>query len=201
MKIIGLTGGIACGKSTLAGMLKEIGAYVIDADKISRQLTQPGGKALPALRDTFGEFVFYPDGTLNREVLAGIVFQNEEERKKLNAVMHPLIEARMREKIETSRKMGVLVVVLDVPLLFEEGLEALADVTVCATAPLALQLERLYKRSGLCEEQAMRRIKSQIPVSEKEKLADIVIHTDCSEDELRRQVQTLYHEWAAVENP
>lgn len=195
MKIVGLTGGIACGKSTMAEMFRCLGASVIDADKISRQLTAPGGEALPSIREAFGEFVFFPDGTLNREVLADIVFQNEEERKKLNGLMHPLVDRRVREKIEVCRKMGTLVVVLDVPLLFEVGVNTLADVTICASAPQELQIQRLAQRSGLSRERALHRIHSQMPLSEKEKLADLVICTDCSETELRQKVQDLYHQW------
>ena len=195
MKIVGLTGGIACGKSTMAQMFKELGASIIDADKISRQLTLPGGEALESIREAFGDFVFYPDGTLNRSVLADIVFQSGEEREKLNALMHPLVDRRVREKIETCRKMGALVVVLDVPLLFEVGVDALADITLCASSPQEVQIERLRKRSGLNREQAMRRIQSQMPLAEKEKLADVVVHTDCPEDELGKKVQELYHQW------
>lgn len=195
MKIVGLTGGIACGKSTLAIMLKDLGAYVIDADKISRELTVPGGAALPKIRETFGSYVFYPDGTLNRETLSAIVFNNEAERARLNSLMHPMIEAKIRKDIEICRKMGELIVVMDVPLLFEVGVDSLADVTLCASAPEEVQIERMRTRSGLNREQAIRRIKSQIPLQDKEKLADMVIRTDCPVEELRKQVQELYRQW------
>lgn len=197
MKIVGLTGGIACGKSTLAEMFRELGASIVDADEISRRLTRPGGEALPALKETFGEFAFYPDGTLNRAVLGDLVFRNPEERKKLDAVLHPMIQEEIEKQIETCRKMGALVVILDVPLLFETGLQELADTTVCASAPLEVQLERLYTRSGLNEEQAMHRIHSQAPVSEKEKLADVVVYTACPLEELRRKTRELYQQWLA----
>ena len=199
MKVIGLTGGIACGKSTISHMLRELGAKVIDADQISHDLTRPGGDGLPAIRKAFGDYVFYPDGDLNRNTLASIVFQNPEERQKLNDALHPLIVKRMQEALETRRKMGTLVVVMDVPLLFEVGLEGLADVTVCASAPQAKQLERLKKRDGLSLEQSMNRIASQWPVSEKEKLSDIVIHTDKPLDELQAEVHQLYHDWVSDE--
>lgn len=197
MKIVGLTGGIACGKTLLADMFKELGASIIDADKISRQLTLPGGEALPAIRESFGDFVFYPDRTLNREVLAEIVFQSEDERRKLDGLMHPMIDRRVREKIEICRKMGALVVILDVPLLFEVGVDSLADITICASSPQDVQIERLRTRSGLNKEQSMRRIDSQMPLAEKEKLADMVIHTNCPEQELRQLVHKLYQDWIA----
>ncbi|MEG2481758.1 MAG: dephospho-CoA kinase, partial [Clostridia bacterium] len=104
MKIIGLTGGIACGKTTVASMLKELGASVVDADQISRELTMPAGEALPALREAFGTLVFYPDGTLNRPVLAQLVFHNREELEKLNRITHPMIHQKLLAEIETCRK-------------------------------------------------------------------------------------------------
>lgn len=195
MKIIALTGGIACGKTTLANMLRELGAPVIDADAISRSLTAPGGKALPALREAFGGEVFQDGQTLNRAALAARVFQDPEQLRKLNAVTHPLIIERMQSEIERCRKSGAPVVVLDVPLLFETGLDRLADETVCVSAPLPVQLKRLTTRNGLTEEQAMRRIQSQMLLCEKEKLADRTISTDCPLEELRARMSRLYRQW------
>lgn len=200
MKIIGLTGGIACGKSTIAGILRGLGATVVDADAIYDNLTNPGGEALPRIRDAFGDFVFYPDDTLDRSTLSAIVFQNDEELSKLNAATHPLIQRRMLEEVEICRKMGVLVVVLDVPLLFETGMGSLADVTVCASAPFEKQIERLKTRSGLNREQALQRIHSQWPLSEKERRSDIVIHTDKPLAELTQEVHKLYLEWSKPED-
>lgn len=198
MKIIGLTGGIACGKTTVAEMLEELGAVIIDADAISHQLTAPGGDALPAIREAFGRLVFFPDGTLNREVLAALVFSNEEERKTLNSITHPMILARLEEEIATCRKMGTLIVVLDVPLLFEVGAERLADITVCATSPEEVQIERMRTRSGLNREQALKRIQSQMPVARKEALSDVVLDTNKPLSELQKAVQQLYQTWTAA---
>lgn len=197
MKIIGLTGGIACGKTTVATMLKELGASIIDADAISHELTAPGGEALPAIREAFGRLVFFPDGTLNREVLGALVFSNEAERETLNRVTHPLILNRLKEDIETCRKMGAVIVVLDVPLLFEVGAEKLADLTVCTTSPEEVQIERMRTRSGLGREQAIKRIESQMPLSEKEARADVVLDTNKPLDELQQEVLKLYNAWKA----
>lgn len=197
MKIIGLTGGIACGKTTVADMLKELGASIIDADAISHELTAPGGEALPGIREAFGRLVFFPDGTLNREVLGALVFSNEAERETLNKVTHPLILNRLKEDIETCRKMGALIVVLDVPLLFEVGAEKLVDLTVCTTSPEEVQIERMRTRSGLGREQAIKRIQSQMPLSEKEARADVVLDTNKPIDELQQEVLKLYNAWKA----
>lgn len=197
MKIIGLTGGIACGKTTVANLLRELGASIIDADAISHELTAPGGEALPAIREAFGRLVFFPDGTLNREVLGALVFSNEAERETLNKVTHPLILNRLKEDIETCRKMGAVIVVLDVPLLFEVGAQALADITVCTTSPEEVQIERMRTRSGLGREQAIKRIESQMPLSEKEALADVVLDTNKPLDELQQEVLKLYNAWKA----
>ena len=195
MKIIGLTGGIACGKSTLAAMFQDLGAAVIDADEISRNLTAPGGEALPSLRETFGDFVFYPDGTLNRSTLSAIVFDNAEALQRLNATLHPLIERRLRQELETCHKMGALVVVLDVPLLFETGLDSLAEAVVCAVSPEETQIRRLRERSGLDREQAQSRMRSQLPLEEKVARSQYVIDTDRPLDQLRADVQKLYEAW------
>ena len=197
MKIIGLTGGIACGKTTVANMFKELGASVIDADAISHELTAPGGEALPGIREAFGRLVFFPDGTLNREVLSALVFSNETERETLNKVTHPLILNRLKEDIETCRKMGAVIVVLDVPLLFEVGAEKLADITVCTTSPEEVQIERMRTRSGLNREQAIKRIQSQMPLSEKEARSDVVLDTNKPTDELQQDVLKLYNAWKA----
>ena len=192
MKVIGLTGGIACGKSTIAAWLRQEGAMVIDADAISRTLTAANGKALPLIREAFGTDVFVQDGTLNRGRLAALVFANQADMDKLNHIMQPLIRSQIEAEIEKCRKTGISVVVLEAPLLYEEGLECYTQRVLCASAPQAVQVERLKTRNGLTEAQALARIQSQWPLAEKERLADETIHTDKALAEVRKQALAAY---------
>lgn len=195
MYIIALTGGIACGKTTVSQMLAERGAAVIDADQISRGLTAPGGRALPAVRETFGDGVFLEDGTLDRARLAKVVFADREAIERLNAIIHPLVQQEMDAQLELCRKNGEQVVVLDVPLLFEAGMQHMGDIVACVTAPQEIQIMRMHSRNGYTREEAMSRIRSQMAVDEKAKRSDVVIDTNCTLDELRTNVEMLYQEW------
>ena len=192
MRKIALTGGIACGKSTVAGWLREMGAEVIDCDLISHALTAPGGEALPALFEAFGEGIRNADGTLNRQALAAIVFTDDAARVRLNGILHPLIEARMEEKIAKCRKNGLSIVILEVPLLYEAHMAHIADEVWCISAPEDIQVRRLMKRNGLMLEQAEARIRSQWPLAEKELLADVVIDTGKPEEEVRAEVSRIF---------
>ena len=196
MYIIALTGGIACGKTTVSQMLTEMGAAVIDADLISRGLTAPGGRALPAVRKAFGNGVFLEDGTLDRAALSRVVFADKEAIERLNAIIHPLVKQEMDEQLEACRKNGVQVVVLDVPLLFEAGMQHMGDIVACVTAPQEIQIMRKHSRNGYTREEAMSRIRNQMPVEEKAGRSDVVIDTNCTLQELRTKVETLYQGWA-----
>ena len=195
MKVIGLTGGIACGKTTLADMLRRLGAVIIDADELSRSLTADGGEALPYIRQAFGDEVFQPSGSLDRRKLGQVVFGNEAARETLNGILHPMVYRRMEEELAKCRDLGVKVVVLDVPLLFETHGETLADLTLCAVAPEETQISRLKSRNGLSRDEALSRIRSQMPNEEKARRSDIVIDTNCPLMELEEMIQTLYQEW------
>lgn len=196
MLTIALTGGIACGKSTVSGMLAALGASVIDADQISRSLTAPGGPALPAIRQAFGDGVFQADGTLDRPALSAVVFADKRAIETLNAITHPLVKQQMEEKLEACRKNGAKVVVLDVPLLFETGMQHMGDVVACVVAPEEVQIARMKSRNGYSRQEALGRIRSQMPVSEKAARSDIVIDTDRPLDELQKAVERLYQGWA-----
>ena len=187
--VIGLTGGIACGKSNLSAALQKAGAPVIDADRISRALTADGGEALDAIRQRWGERVF--DGeSLNRRALSDIIFRDEGERQALNAIIHPMVFARMREEIDACQGP----VVLDVPLLFEVGMDQWCDEIWCAYVPQEEQIRRLKKREGISRAEALRRIRSQMPAREKKKRAHWVIRTDGSKEESARIVLSLWHD-------
>ena len=198
MRIIALTGGIACGKSTIAAMFQEFGACVIDADRISRSLTAPGGKGLPAIREAFGDGVFAPDGTLDRAALSAVVFTQEQQRERLNAILHPMVISQMEADIAACREAGAKVVLLDVPLLFEANMQHMGDLTVCAAVDEETQIARLNSRNGFDREEALRRIRSQMPLEEKKRLSDLVIDTGKPLDQLRREMHTLYDSWAGA---
>ena len=197
MFVIALTGGIACGKSTVSGMLSLLGASIIDADQISRSLTAPGGAALPAIRQAFGDSVFHADGTLDRPALSAVVFADKAAIEKLNAITHPLVKQEMETQLDHCRKQGAPLVVLDVPLLFEANMQHMGDLVACVTAPEEVQIDRMRTRNGFTREEALSRIRNQMPVSEKARLSDIVIDTDKPLPELQKEIETLYQNWIA----
>ncbi len=187
--VIGLTGGIACGKSNLSRALKEEGAPLVDADEISRSLTARGGPALPAIREAWGDAVF--DGEdLNRRALSDIIFSDPGQREKLNGILHPLIFAEMRRQI--AAQPGP--VVLDVPLLYEAGMEDWCDEIWCAYVPQKEQVRRVMKREKMTRAQALLRVRSQIPAIEKRRRADRVIRTDGTKENSGRIVVSMWRE-------
>ncbi|MBP3656540.1 MAG: dephospho-CoA kinase [Clostridia bacterium] len=186
---IGLTGSIACGKSTVSSYLRQLGYDVVDADAISRSLTEPGGPALPAIRGAFGDTVFDGDA-LNRRALGALVFGDEQKRQTLNALLHPMIISQVTAELTTLDREGRLVFG-DIPLLYECGMESLFDRIWVVSAPLETQIARLSARDGLSEEEAVRRICSQMPLEEKRRRADAVIDTDGPIPNTQRQVRAL----------
>lgn len=177
MKVLGLTGGIACGKSTISLTLAELGAVIIDGDVLSRQLTAAGGAALPAIHTAFGDKVFHPDGALNRRALGAVVFADDAARDKLDSIMQPLLREMILRSIETAGQRGADVCVLDMPLLYEKELDSLCDRVWCAYIPRETQLERLMARDAFTREEAEARLRSQLPAEEKAARADVVIDT------------------------
>ncbi|GGJ13437.1 dephospho-CoA kinase [Alicyclobacillus cellulosilyticus] len=191
--IVGLTGGIATGKSTVSSMLRELGAFVVDADVWARKVVEPGTEGLREVVARFGPGVLNPDGSLNRRALAEMVFQDEAARNDLNAIVHPRVRAGMMAETKARLKLHPHdPVVWDVPLLFEGPTRDMVDVTVLVYAPEEVQLRRIMARDGLDERAARLRIKAQMPIEEKRRLADFVIDNSHSLDETKEQVQRVW---------
>ena len=186
---IGLTGSIACGKSTVSQYLRQLGHAVVDADAISHALTAPGGKALPLLREAFGDAVFDGD-LLNRRALGSIVFSDEGKRARLNAILHPMIISSIQEELHALDAAGRLVFG-DVPLLFECAMESMFDQVWVVSVSEDIQLERLMTRDGLSRQEALDRIRSQMPLEEKRQRADAVIDSSGSVEQTRKQIDAL----------
>ena len=199
MRVIGLTGGIACGKSTISEALRAMGAAVIDGDGLSRALTVPGGRALPGIREAFGDGVFQPDGSLDRRALGSVVFGSDEARARLDGLMQPMLREMILEGIEAARAAGAAICVLDMPLLYEAGLDVLCDEVWCAHVPRETQLERLMARDGFTREEAEARLRSQLPTDEKAARADVVIDTSGAIADTRAKLPALYARAAAPE--
>ncbi|HYG66879.1 MAG TPA: dephospho-CoA kinase, partial [Anaeromyxobacteraceae bacterium] len=172
MRLVGLTGGIATGKSTFAAALRALGAPVIDADRLAREVVEPGRPALAEIVRAFGPGVLAPDGSLDRRRLGAIVFADPEARRRLEAITHPAIRAAMREETARLAAAGHAVAFYDVPLLYEVGLEREVDAVVVVYAPRAAQLERLRRRDGLDAAGAEARLAAQLPIDEKAARAD-----------------------------
>lgn len=187
--IIGLTGGIASGKSTVSNMLREKGFPIIDADIAARAVVEPGQLALQEVADTFGHDVLMADGSLNREKLGSIIFHDEAKRKQLNEIIHPAVRAWMMAERDKAIEKGHKTIVFDIPLLFESKLTWMADRTVLIYVAPAIQLQRLMNRNGYTEEQASARIKSQMPIEEKKGLADDIIDNSGTREETAKQLE------------
>uniref|UniRef100_A0A023GAS7 Dephospho-CoA kinase domain-containing protein n=1 Tax=Amblyomma triste TaxID=251400 RepID=A0A023GAS7_AMBTT len=192
MLLIGLTGGIASGKSTVAGILLSLGIDVIDADKIARDVVEPGKPAWQQIRREFGSEVLLKDGQINRPALGRIVFSDHEKRRKLNRITHPEIHKEMGVQCVKLFLRGRQFVVVDVPLLYETKtmLRFMHKVIVVKCSP-AQQVKRLMLRNGFNEEEAQKRIDSQLPLEQKCDLADFVIDNTGELDRVRAQVEDI----------
>ena len=186
---IGLTGSIACGKSTVSQYLKQKGCQIVDADAISRALTAEGGAALPEIRKAFGENVF-SGAALDRAKLGQIVFADAQKRETLNAILHPMILAEIRRQVTQFDARGQIVIG-DIPLLYECGMESMFNAVWVVRADRETQIRRLFERDGLSREQAERRIDSQMPLDEKIRRADAVIDTSGTVEQTQKQADAL----------
>ena len=191
---IGLTGGIASGKSTVSDMLRELGAIVIDTDRIAREVTTPGSPALLELKRRYGPEILNEDGSMRRDAVGRIVFNDPAERKWLERLLHPLIRARAEQLATEAATAGHRVVVFDVPLLFETGWNTWVDEVWTVYIPVDLQRRRLQRRDGYAEAEADSRLASQWPIDQKAERSDRVIDNSGSVADTRRQVESFWRE-------
>ncbi len=198
MIVAGLTGGIATGKTTVAAILQDSGAIVLDADIIARQVVEPGQSAWHAIRDGFGQTVLHPDGTINRAALGELVFGNPEKRRRLEKIIHPRVRAMLEAQVDQLKRTAPRAVVIqDIPLLFESRMNSgLAEIIV-VYAPQPFQLQRLMQRDGLAIEAARARIRAQIPIEEKCRRATIIINNSGDPAATRAQTLKVYADLAA----
>lgn len=190
-KLIGLTGGIATGKSTVSTLLRLSGYPVIDADQVVRQLQAAHSKGLERLTAVFGSGILNADQTLNRQALGSLVFSDQTKLAKLNMIMQPLIREEIWRQVKNYQKQQIPYVILDAPLLFEEHYTDECDLVVVVATNHQIQVQRLMKRNGYSQTEAEQRIDSQMPLAKKKQLADIVIDNNGSKEELKRQVAGL----------
>lgn len=198
--VIGLTGGIATGKSTVSNLLRSMGARIIDSDQIAREVVMPGKPAYLELVKYFGKESLLPDGSLNRKWIGGRVFSNPQARKRLEEITHPFIFEEIRKGIERAKEEGIRWIVLDAPLLFETGLDKAVDLTLLVDTDEKTQLARLMERDLLSKEEAEKRIASQLPLEVKRRKADYILPNHGSLEALRKEVEAMMR-WVEEEWP
>lgn len=189
MKLLGLTGGIASGKSTVAAILRRLGAAIINADELSREVVQPGQEAWKEIVDTFGPAILQEDKTLDRRKLRKIVFDNPEARKKLEAIIHPRVRALAEKKIRELAATGSSIIVYEVPLLFEAQIHLWLRPVILVACDVETQKKRLLERDRLTEAEAQQHLDAQMSLEDKRKLADYVIENNGDLEELERQLR------------
>jgi dephospho-CoA kinase len=195
MLIVGLTGGVASGKTAISQILKEEGAYLIDADQIARELVQPHTATWNELIKVFGKEILQEDGSIHRKRLAAKVFSDPEQRNLLNQILHPRIKTEMNKRVkEIGQKDPNAIVVIDAALLIELGDHREMDKVIVVTSTEKQQIERLKKRDGVDQEEAQRVLSSQMPLEGKMKVADFLIQNEGSFEETRRRVKEVFQE-------
>lgn len=194
MKIIGLTGGIASGKSTASNILKTFGATIIDADILAHKVIEKGKPALKEIVETFGKDILRKDGILDRKKLGKIVFADKRKLKTLNAIVHPPVHKLSEELFEIEKAKGTEKIIYDSPLLIEENLMDRVDEVWLVYVDPKTQLERLIKRNGFSREEAMDRIESQLSLEEKKRYADVLIDNNGGIERLEKQLREVWYE-------
>lgn len=197
MKHVGLTGGVASGKSAVAAKLASLGAVVIDADALARQVVEPGTTGLAAIKDTFGEGILLPDGSLDRPALGAIVFSDAAQRAKLNEIVHPLV----REQAEALREAAApgALVVEDIPLLVESGQADRFDAVIVVQAPHDERIRRMVQDRGWSRDDAEARMAAQATDEQRAAVADYLLDNSGSLEELEAQVASLYRQLAPAQ--
>ena len=191
--LLGVTGGIASGKTTVANFFEDLGAAIIDFDIIARQVVEPGKPAFREIVDCFGEEIVDRDGHLDRKMLSGIVFEDERKRKKLEGIIHPrIVDTFIGQANEITKKVPDAIIQAVIPLLFEVGLQHLVHKTLVVCISREKQIERLIKRDKITRDHAANILKAQLPIDEKAGMADFVINNEDSLDETRSQVEELW---------
>lgn len=193
---VGLTGGIAAGKSVVARRLGDLGAVVVDYDVLAREVVAPGTPGLAQVVAAFGPTVTTPDGRLDREAVARVVFGDASARARLNAIVHPLVRAAARREDDAARAAGAAVVVHDIPLLVETGVPAAFDEVVVVEAPADLRVDRLVRGRGLSADQARARIAAQAGDQERRAVATVVLDGSGTVDALLGAVDDLWDRWS-----
>jgi dephospho-CoA kinase len=191
MRIIGLTGGVATGKSSVARFLSERGITVIDADTIAREAVFPGTSALQSILEEFGSGILLPDGTLDRKALGAVVFSDGEKRHLLERILHPAIKQLAEQKIRQAGQEGSRVVIYMAPLLIEAGASDRVDEIWVVSTTETVQIERLMARDNISREEAKRIIESQMPLAEKERFGRIVIDNSGTEEQTMRLLEEI----------
>jgi dephospho-CoA kinase len=191
VKLIGLTGGIASGKSTVADILRRSGAAVVNADVLAREVVEPGRAAWQEIIEAFGIEVLHPDKSLDRQRLRRIIFDNPDARNKLEAIIHPKVRALAEKRIQENAAAGHAVVVYEVPLLFEGNIHYWLRPVILVACDPAIQIKRLGQRDQVEETDAQKHIAAQMSLAEKRRLADYIIENDGTLEDLERQVREV----------
>jgi dephospho-CoA kinase len=202
MILVGLTGGIATGKSTVASIFRRFGATVIDADQLAREVVRPGKPAWREIVKSFGKRVLLPDRTIDRPALGSIVFHNRRKLRRLEQIIHPRVaREQQRRARDIARRTPDALIIYEVPLLFEAGVNTRVDKIIVVTADRGTQVARLKRRNGLTRREAIQRITSQLPLAEKARRADIVLDGTKSKSSLSREIRRVVQDLRAGDRP
>ena len=202
MILVGLTGGIATGKSTVASIFRRFGATVIDADQLAREVVRPGKPAWREIVKSFGKRVLLPDRTIDRPALGSIVFHNRRKLRRLEQIIHPRVaREQQRRARDIARRTPDALIIYEVPLLFEAGVNTRVDKIIVVTADRGTQVARLKRRNGLTRREAIQRISSQMPLAEKARRADIVLDGTKSKSSLSREIRRVVQDLRAGDRP